>query len=469
LKQYFVEGDSSSVMVRAVSSAFRNEIIEPIKINPLLKPIAKIANMLSQSRKINLIEKSVQNIGIPESMISEINSEVASNWVINQYKFSSDKKVDSIFIGAPSGGATHLAALYRAPFLTQHFLVGVKQPKDADDINTTLEGGVRFSKKLLENDENIEIIIHYDPVHDRFMIKHINTIRFKLKKLTESYKQFIKKHLRSQGNIIFFDVKYMWKQYKIEDNIFFQVGGLGELLPFEYIMGSDRIVEWLTRIGSSKRDGWNLEGYPLEDKPESEWGTIDGLKEDVMNFALENGYSFIEIHATHPEKVSELAMLTFIYHLEHIGKEIKQVYFDCFTAINPTFNINTSTPPIWLPFNCGDSHTFARRILEKHKALFVKYKPKILFTGVPGYTQTPDLVSFHDWELLFSQYGDFEAVGISRKHYPMDLSYVVNYPSALKNLMKKMYDPVTEVPSIFDIQRVHKEYYLDLEIKHHSA
>lgn len=464
LKDVFMQTDSSVIFVKAIAASFRKDIISPVKISGFLKPLASIVNTFSEEKKISLVERTIKGLGISDNDLKKVTSESASKWVISQYSFSKDQKLDHVFIGAPSGGVTHLAALYNAPFLTQHFLIAVSQFKNPDDIKVTLEQGIKYASSLIKNDPNIDTIIHYDPVHDRFLVKYLNTIRFKLQRLTNNYKEFMLKHLKSQGNIVFFDVKYMWKQYKIDENIYFQVGGLGELKPFEYIMGSDRIIEWITNLGVEKFNGWHLEDYQLVERPESEWGTIDGLKEDVKEFAEEHGFTFIEIQATHPEKISELATLMYTNTIERQNKSIKNIYFDCFTAINPTFNLLTSTPPIWLPFNCRDSYLFAKRFLEKHKSWILKHRPDILFTSVPSYIKTLDLVLLHDWELLFSQYGDLKLIGVSRKYYPMDVSYPFQYPSKLKGLMKKLYDPIKDVPSIFDLYRVQKEYYLDINL-----
>ncbi|MCD6562946.1 MAG: hypothetical protein J7K23_03385 [Thermoproteales archaeon] len=68
-------------------------------------------------------------------------------------------------------------------------------------------------------------------------------------------------------------------------------------------------------------------------------GTYYGLEKDVKSFADEQGYRFEKIRVVHPQNVSEIATYVFLKALKREDMDVKRIFFDCFTAINPTFNI----------------------------------------------------------------------------------------------------------------------------------
>lgn len=437
--------DSSSVAVRATATSISNMFFDPFEINPKLEFFAKFLSIFGNKVRIWLATSNLKNLGIEKSLIKHATIENAANWVVSQYKTPTNSKFNYILIGAPSGAVSHLAALLKAPFLSQHFLLTIKEKeRNPDDIQRIFKSGLEVAQKLNEiNGKDIETIIHYDPVHDRFLLKYLDTIRFKIRKLPQAYREFMLKHLEKEGTILFFDVKYMWKHCRIEDNITFQVGGLGGIPPDEYLSGSERLKKWLQHQ-RSKVDSWNLNNeYPLETYPESEWGTVDYLEKETKEFADENGFNFYKIHVTHPEKVSETVFNLFTKLLKKTNKERNNFFFDCFTSINPLFNIQTSSIPIWLPFNCEDSFQFAEKIAKKINCVKTVENPKIFLTLIPSFVLTPDQVSISRWiSLLETISSDISLIGVSKKYYPFDIIYPFKYIKNIYNYSKKYHNPI---------------------------
>ena len=437
--------DSSSATVTATSAVISNKFLDPFEVNSKLEFFAKLLSIFGKKIRTRLATFNLKNFGVQKSLIKYATIENAANWVISQYSFPADFKFDYVIIGAPSGAASHLASLLNAPFLTQHFLLTVKEKeRNPDDIHEVLKSGLTVARKLNEvNGKDIETIIHYDPVHDRFLLKYLDTIRFKIRRLPQAYRQFMLKHLKNEGTIIFLDVKYMWKHYRIEDNITFQVGGLGGITPDEYLFGSERLRRWL-RSQKSKVDSWNLNNeYPLEIYPESEWGTVSYLEEETKEFADENGFNFYKVHVNHPEKVSEIVFNLFTEMLKKTNKEVKNFFFDCFTCINPLFNIKTSSVPIWLPFNCESSFQFAEKMVKKINHVKTVENPKIFLTLIPNFTSTPDEVPLSRWiSLLKKLSNNISLIGISKKHYPCDILYPFKYIKDLNKYSKEYHNPL---------------------------
>lgn len=422
----FFEQDSSMVTVRAAASALKGEMFSPYKVAPYQEALLRLTSIFGREAVSRIAAKFSCNIGIHPEKVSKVNSSLAARWTTARYKGSG--KCNAVIVGAPSGGAAHLSTMLKAPFLTQHFLLCIKHRKTApDDIKEIAAHGITAARKIRKNDEALEVIVHYDPVHDRLLAGCVNTVRLKLTALPKEYRNFINQKLKPGGAVIFIDVKYTWLQYAVEDHIHIQVGGLGGISDKEYLNGSERLDRWLTSIGSPHRGGWQLSGYPLEAMPESEWGTYPGLKDELKEFAGQNGYKFIEISADHPEQVSEIAAELFI---KHVSKPTRW-FFDCFTSINPFFNLSTGAVPVWLPFNCSDSYSYAENFLENKKDLFSD-DSIIYFTLTPNFVATPDQVEPAEWHKLFSRYGKAKPVAVNWKLYPADVTHFILLPKALR-------------------------------------
>ncbi|HDJ89115.1 MAG TPA: hypothetical protein ENG40_00265 [Thermoprotei archaeon] len=449
LDKIFNNVDSSSSIVKATASTLRDKYFDPFGINPKLKPLTHLVLKLGKKANFYLANFIVKSFGINKSYLKFASVENAAKWVVLNYKGNIKRdKYNFIVIGAPSGAAAHLASLLNAPFLTQHFLLLVKEKdRHPDDVFVRLYSGVNTARILNKiNGNKIEIIIHYDPVHDRLLIRYLDTIRFKLRVLPREYRTFILNRLGNEGIIVFLDVKYMWKQYRISDNVTFQIGGLGGIGPEEYIIGSDRLKEWLSNQKSSV-ESWNLGNeYELIEYPESEWSSITGLEEDTRAFADDNGYDFIKITANHPEEVSEKVFNTYLQLLADHNVETDRFFFDCFTAINPLFNLKTSSVPIWLPFNCEDSYRFAKRIIASISRLKSSTSLRIFFTLLPSYIKSPDQLALSDWIKLFNSITTYvDLIGISKKYYPYDILYPFNYIENIRELSHKLKKPLPKV------------------------
>ncbi|MEM3389869.1 MAG: hypothetical protein QW506_06260 [Thermoproteota archaeon] len=436
-RRIFLESDSSSVAVRATSAALSGEMFEPVDVNLPLQISSKIVRLLGRKPIVKLVSRFSRRIGLPPSEALNVNSGTAASWVVKHYDTLGKVKV--MLIGAPSGGAAHLSAMLGAPFLTQHFLSCFSHPHvPSDDVKANVEFGLEVAQNISKNNDDLEVIIHYDPVHDRLLSGSVSTIRVKLKKLPKDYCDFISRCLDPEGAIVFLNVGYSWLQYVVEENIHVQVGGLGGIEDEEYLKGSERLDAWLASSGSSWRGGWALDDYQLKMMPESEWGTFPGLKDEVKEFAEENGYEYIEIVAEHPERMSELSADLFTRFLSG-GRDIW--FFDCFTSLNPTFNLSTSIIPVWLPFNCSDSYEFARRFLEKNKRAF-RPGSRIYFTLTPNFVDTPDQVPITNWVSLFEGFGYANLIAVDEKLFPVDITHFIEFGKQLRKLLRKLYLPV---------------------------
>ena len=426
----FLEQDSSAVAVRAVSSALRGEMFTPLKLRQPLPAMLGAMSRLSKRITLYMVSKFSCSLGIDIGDVVKINSTLASRWVVEKYP---PKEYNAVLVGAPSGAVAHLASLLRAPFLTQHFLIGIRHPRlDPDDVHAIVGYGLGAAKALSTGNGDLEVIVHYDPVHDRFLSSCMNTVRIKLAGLTRAYREFIEKNLSPEGTIFFLNVEYSWRQLAVEERIHVQIGGLGGISDEEYLYGSEEIDRWLESLGSKHRGGWILEDYSVEEMPESEWGTYPGLGEELREFAGDNGYRFVEIRARRPEDISVLVAELYLSRTKR-----DRWFFDNFTSINPTFNLETGTIPVWLPFNCRDSYEFAERFLKERRELLGP-NATIYYTLTPNFIVTPDQVEARAWRRLFSSYGKPVPVAVNESIFPVDALHFYSFEKQLKALSKKL-------------------------------
>lgn len=273
----------------------------------------------------------------------------------------------AVVLGDPSGGTAHLAALLGVPLLPPCYLLGVRHRISPDDTRSYVRQGLALGE-MLGPREGFEVVIHYDPIHDRDLVARAALVRVRFTSLPGIYREFIREYLRPGGTIVLAEDRYSWPQVELLPGIWLQVGGLGAIPPEEY----------------TRR-------YPLPGEPrirrESEWGTPEGFSQAVEEFAVESGYRLIRIAENHPEGFSRLAFRAY----RAAGTRQGLVILDCFTSMDARFCRRTGIAPLHLVFNTADSFSFA---LEELRRIHPR---KIYLLLHPSFSPPPDLVPFARW------------------------------------------------------------------------
>jgi len=353
-----------------------------------------LLSLLPEGLRIAGIEWGISlSVGNSPKRLESFNVSSLPEWCVKQYP-AGDHGYQAVIVGSPNGAIAHLAALLRVPFLTTSFELSFRHPPiKPDELKKYYESGTRLAEVILnKNDEGIELINHYDPLHDRSLVKYVNRLRIKLLELPQAYQGFILKNLASQGKIILTDCGYRWPQYVVADRAFFQVGGLGGISPQEYL------------------ERWPL-NLPLEERRESEWGCPEEFASSVKDFADRRGIELLEIGLDHPQDYS---LLAYRAYLKCEGARREKILFDCFNHQNPRTNVNTGIPALWLPFNTVDSLAFVQEFLEGREF------ERIYFTLLPSFARSPDSTALRRWVELLSQYGELDLLGINPRLFPAD-------------------------------------------------
>ncbi len=282
---------------------------------------------------------------------------------------------DAIVLGDPSGGTAHLAALLGAPLLPPCYLLGARHRIDPDDMDPYISTALKAIAGIRKG-EGVEVIVHYDPVHDRDLVARAALFRVRATGLPAAYREFILGRLRPGGTIVVAEDSYSWPQIPLAEGIWLQIGGLGALSPEGY-----------------------LGRYPPPGEPvwrrESEWGTPEGFIEEAEDFASEHGFRFLKLSFPHPDRSSLLAYRAY----RAAGAREGMVILDCFTTMDAKFCKETGIAPLHLVFNTRDSFEFALEILEDERP------GEALLLLHPSYAAPEDLVLPDEWERALGELG----------------------------------------------------------------
>ena len=416
--------DSSAVCMRSVAGALRGEFVQPQDMPGWVAALAAVLGPLGRRFNMWVVNRSQSIAGVAPELADRITSSRLAEHALGFYR-GVQGQFDAVIVGAPNGGVAHLANALGAPFLSQHLLTAFRDHKHADDICTYAEHGTTLARRVLSRNPDLAVVNHYDPLHDRFLVRWVNHIRYKLLDLPQAYREAIRTWLKPGGTIVFADCRFPWRQYRVGERHTLQVGGLGGVTDEEFLSGRPEIEAMQRAERSPWTGGWKLD-LPLEVQPESEWGTLPELREACAGFAHQGGYSFVPLTAGHPEEFSLLALHAHQALLRKAGLQAQGILVDCFTHLNPVATRLSSLLPLWLPFNCADSLGFLRRCVEE-----LPQGVPLLFAPVPNFAPAFDTVRLNAWLQVLDGW-DVHLMGIDSRLYPEDLGGVFRFAPALK-------------------------------------
>ncbi len=404
--------DSGTRVVREVAEALTERGRSILECYPPGSgPFLWLLHLLPEDLRIAGIEwGSSLSVGVPPGRLGDFDAMSLPQWCLSQYP--ADREYKAIVIGSPNGGVAHIASLLRAPFLTSSFVLAVRHPAmEPDDVDTYYAAGEKLAATIIAGSEStgFEVIDHYDPLHDRSLVKYVNFLRIRLLELPETYREFILQNLAPDGKIVLIDCSYTWPQYVVGERSYLQVGGLGAISPREY----------LSRF---------LLDLPVKERRESEWGCPRGFACSVREFARRHGIDVIEISYDHPQ---EYGLLAYRAYRACAGARMDELLIDCFNYQNPRTNIRTGIPALWLPFNTKDSFAFAGKFLTG------KRFERIYLALLPSFARSPDTVPIEDWEDMLSSHGGLTLIGVDPRTFPADPLAPFRFVEGMKRLRER--------------------------------
>lgn len=336
-----------------------------------------------------------------------------------------ERKFPAVTLGIGMGGTTaHLALALGGPFLPQAFVLTLQGGTETGNVNDYFSLGKKLAEKVTNNNSDLMSIQHYDPVHDGWLVKRVNHLRLKLIALPEEYKTFLREKLIPGGDIVYLEGQASWMRFRTGRNNVFQVGGWGDISPDEFIHGSPRLTKF-AKQEKLRFSNWFLDGYPLEEGPESEWGSENGLGEALKDFCDQEGFKFLKISYKDPNCFSKLAFNAKKQILEDAGLEPEGIVIETFSQFSTMID-QTTLLPLWLIFNTKDSLRFLNEMTDE----FPLDLP-VFFSGLSTFSRTPDIVPFPEWMQALKHYSVINS-GARESHYPSDAHALLDWEKPIR-------------------------------------
>jgi hypothetical protein len=426
---------SSPLVTRAVACGLMGKVFNPYLPPAWQRALLGVLGKLPQAAGRFAIMRYETFSGLNPSLLMNLSIESLAEARIRDYAGLEDK-YPAITIGAALGGASAFLSLaLNGPFLPQAFVTTLKGGSSDGEVSTYLQRSAGLALQITQNNPGLFTIQHYDPIHDEWMTRRVNHLRFKLLRLPEAYRRFIRRFLAPEGAVCYLDCGAQWLRYRIGERSVFQVGGWGGIPADEFLNGSERIRRYAESVGLKHTD-WRLFNYPLESGPESEWGSEPGLGEALESLCSEEGYRFIRISLPEPHHFSLLAFQSMARLLQMGERQPAGVLVEMFSQFDPGPVLNSGLLPLWLIFNTWDSLAFLKRM----SAHFPMDKP-VFFSPLSTFTQTPDLVPWSEWEGAL-QGLDWRNLGTRPSHYPADLLTLIDWAKPLREWAGQNHRPV---------------------------
>jgi hypothetical protein len=421
---------SSPIITRAVANGLLGSNYENYHFSKIERTLLRVFGHLPSSVAEWLIPRANKGNSLSMHEVQDLKTSDLVNGRLKDYRENSEK-YPTITMGIGMGGTTaHLSLALGGPFLPQAFVMTLQNGTMNGEINAYHQLSFDAAKKITHNNPDLMSIQHYDPVHDGWLVKRVNHLRVKLIDLPNEYKEFIRNKLVAGGDVVYLEGRAKWKRFRTGTNNVFQVGGWGDISDEDFIFGSAKLDAFAKK---EKLDysHWMLDGYPLEDGPESEWGSEEGLGEAIEEFCHKEGFNFVKISYQDPNNFSKLAFFSKQKILENANLEPAGVAVEMFSQFDTSIIDHSRLLPLWLIFNTMDSSRF----LESMTQYFPIDKP-VFFSGLATFSVTPDLVPFSEWERVLNGF-DMINIGARKSHYPADTLALLDWKKPLEKWAKE--------------------------------
>jgi hypothetical protein len=443
---------SSPIVTRAVAAGLRDEYCDTYEFPGWQRVLLNGLGAFPQGVARFAISRFESISGLPQRVVENFSLDDLLRARLDDYTRNSGP-FPAITLGAAlSGATTYLSLALGGPFLPQTFVVTIKRGSYSGDVNEYLHRSLDLALRIAQENPGLMTIQHYDPVHDGWMTRFVNHLRFKLLDLPPAYAEFIRSRLEPGGAVVYLEGGTSWLRYRLGPRSVFQVGGWGGIPPEEFLAGSERLSDYARRAGL-KTDHWplNTDHWPLERGPESEWGSEPGLDAALEAFCRSEGYRFVRIPLPRPNDFSRLAFAAAQKLLAKEGRQPAGVLVEMFSQFDATAARRGGLLPLWLIFNTGDSLEY----LKEMRGQFPAGKP-VFFSPLSTFSITPDLVPFDEWAAALSGF-PWTNVGARRSHYPADARALVKWTAPLREWVEENRQPVTARLEAEELKRLREE------------
>jgi hypothetical protein len=105
--------------------------------------------------------------------------------------------------------------------------------------------------------------------------------------------------------------------------------------------------------------------------------------------------------------------------------------------------MNTALLPLWLPFNCEDSHDFllsVTNVLRSHWDVWISLHP--------SFCRPPDLVEIRRWRKALERFNGIHWLGTDPDSFPADVMSYVHFHEQTKRLAGQLRKDIPPAESL---------------------
>jgi hypothetical protein len=429
--------DSAPAMLRALGAYLHGRDLPGLGIWPAaLEPVARLLNRLPRP-----LRETVYRLGgwweaIPLGRLGEVQAEVLSRWVVDQYP---RRRYQAVAIGSSNGAAIHLWAALGIPWLPQTFLIPVRARVDPDQPRQSLEWGRLHGKSLLAANPDLQLHHMHDANQDRLMIRYMQYFRVKRRHLGKTFTRFLEDVLEPGATLFLVECELSWPTTRVGERHVFQHGALGGATPEEYLDGSARLEAYLRRYRVERRR-WDSP-RPDGSSPEAEWGFEPTLRDDVERLARRHGWRVRRLVFDQPEDLSPLVAELYRGWYRERGLDSRRLLVESFVLLEPWLTLSTGATPFWMVFNKEPSLAAVEQYIRSADPF-----DEIYLTLFSHGVDSVGLPSIDRWATVLGRaHRSGRFVGVDPSAFPRDFAVFLRFHRDLASIATRytMPEPLT--------------------------
>jgi hypothetical protein len=423
MPKYVAGFDSSTGMLRAISTYLAGKPFPALGHPPALRPLVRASRLLpGRLREAAFILGGAAETISPRR-VATVDAAAVSRWVCESYP---RRRYPAVVIGSANGALVHLCAALDMPWLPQTFLIPVRQPVHPDDPARAMTKGINPGRALLAANPDLQLHHMHDANQDRLMVRALTYFRVKRRMLGAAYERFLTEHLAPGGTILVSECTRTWRTTSIGPRHVFQHGALGGATEEEFHHGGPRVADYLARYSSPVRRWDGPE--PDSVSAEAEWGFAPSLREDIDRFAARHGYRVRRLVHDEPEALSPLVSDLYRWWYRRRRIPANRLFAESFIIVEPYWALRTGSVPYWMKFNTEGSLAALEAYLDSREpfdeimlALFQNGVEPVGMPSVDAWAQVLGRARRKGW-----------FAGLAPEEHPRDLAHLAMYDDALR-------------------------------------
>jgi hypothetical protein len=425
--RYLVDFDSGVNMVRALGRFLRGKDHRGLSMGPGSRRLADLASSLPSRARRGTFSGMGALQGIPLDQARRISADDMSEWVVRQY---GPGPFPVVVVGSPGGGAVHLAAALRAPFLPQTLLVAVRDLQThPDDPASAMEALAPTTRLVAQRNPDVSVYHMHDPAQDRPMVEGMAYLRLKRHRLGRAFERFLEERLAPGGTVLVIESTRTWRSRAVGERAYFQFGCLGGVSEEEYHDSGPRIANYLAREGSPYRR-WDPP-EPDGRRPEAEWGFDPALLPDLEQVTARAGYHLRRLVMKEPQDLSPVVADLYRWRYRQRGMPGQRLLVESYVQWDPLWALRLGAVPFWCRFNMQPAYDELERYLRGAEA-YDHISVNLFSQGL----RSPGVVPVSHWRRLVTSWAEVDAdvIGVDEDAYPLDTGSTLRFQPAFAAL-----------------------------------